>query len=269
MGAACPRRGTQVYLSTVTRSMMVSLAFKNVTFVNFQSNSQRPAGGLSYLRQNTNPIYVLNFVQGIHLVNANAVYMDKPSRDGDKAAVFLDVDGSVTGQAGQYIVANKPILIDGACSFKGAWDSYICKHHYVSISIDSSGGQNIAPLTISRDDGVTSSQSGMDPNFVSVSALPAHAYNLRYTAPATILQIDLQQTQAGDWVQLTIPYPSARCLLYRDAAQESKISAAQSLVEFNASHGEKYFYDQQRGLLYIKLIPQAGNDWARVNVEPG
>lgn len=241
---------------------------KNVTFVNFQSDSQRPAGALSYLRQNSNPIYVLNFVQGIHLVNANAVYMDKPTRDGDKAAVFLDTDGSVTGGAGQYVVANNPILTDGACSFKGIWDSYVCRHHYVNISIESSGGQNIAPLSISREDGVTSSQSGMDSNYVSVSALPAHDYNLHYAGLATNLQIDLQHTQAQDWVQLALPYPSARCHLYRDAAQDSTISAAKTMAEFNASHGEKYYYDQQQGLLYIKLIPQAGNDWARVNVDP-
>jgi hypothetical protein len=244
------------------------IGVKNVTFFNFQSNSQRPSGALSYYRQNNNPINVLNFVQGIRLVNANAVYMVKPSKDGDRAAVILDVDGSITNQSGRYVVANNPILADGACAFKPAWNSFVCKHHYVNISLYSVNKQQVIPFTISREDGVTASQSGMDGIYVSVSAIPEHVYTLHYPQPATTLQLDLQHTQAGDWVELVIPYSSAHCRLYRDAEHNSPLSAAQSLAAFNASQGSTYFYDQKQGLLSIKLIPRNGNDWARVNVEP-
>jgi hypothetical protein len=241
---------------------------KNVTFVNFQSSSQRPAGALGYYRQNNNPINVLNFIQRIRLVNANAVYMEKPSKDGDKAAVILDVDGLITNQSGRYIVANNPILADGACAFKPAWNSYVCKHHYINISVFSTNKQQIIPFTISREDGVSTSQSGMDGVYVSVSAIPEHVYTLHYSQPATTLQFDLQHTQPGDWVELVIPYPSAHCRLYRDAEHNSPISAAQSLSAFDSSQGNTYYYDQKRGLIFVKLIPRNGDDWTRVNVEP-
>jgi cell surface hyaluronidase len=241
---------------------------KNVTFVNFQSNSQRPAGALSYHLHNSNPIDVLNFAQGIRFINANPVYLDQPVEDGDRAAVFLDVDGSVTGQKGAYVVANNPILADGACTFKAAWNSYVCKHHYVNLSIDSTGGQDIVPFTITRSDGVTTSQTGMAGTYVSVSALPGQIYTLHYAQTATTLQIDLQHAQAGDWIELVLPYSPANFRLYRDSEQNKPIVAAQSLDDFNTSQGDKYYYDQSQGLLYVKLIPQSGNDWARVNVAP-
>lgn len=239
---------------------------KNVTFVNFQSSSQRPAGALDYFGRDRNPIHVLNFAQNIHLVNANAVYLLQPTIDGGEFAVFLDVDGSLTGRAGQYVTANSPMLVDRACSFKAAWNSYVCQHHYTNVAIESND-QSFTSVTIDRDDGV-SLQSHVNENFFSVSALPKHIYSWHYTVPARTLQIDLSDTQAGDWVELVIPYSSAHCRLYRDADQNMQISAAQSLDEFNASSGQKYFYDPVKGLLYMKLLPQNGNNWARINVEP-
>lgn len=244
------------------------VAVKNVTFVNFVSNSQRPAGGLSYRRDNDSPIDQLNYAQGIRAINANIVYLAKPTQDGDRADAFLDVDGSVTGHAGMYVVANNPILADSGCSFQQAWNSYACQHHYDDISIDSEGGQSIAPVTVTRSDGVSEQQSGQDPDYVSVSALPGYTYTWKFPQPATSLQIDYQHLRSGDQVELAFSYPSASCKLYRDAEQDSPIKAASSLSAFNASSGNLYYYDATSGMLSIKLIPQHGNDWARVNVEP-
>lgn len=246
------------------------IAVKNVTFVNFISNSQRPAGGLSYLRDNGNAIDIMNYAEGIHAINANPVYLAKPTEDGDRAAGFLDVDGSVTGHAGSYVVANNPILADSACSFASAWNSYICAHHYDDISVESDGGQSIAPLTITRDDGISVTEAGMgSTNFVSVTALPSHTYTWQFPQPATTLQIDFLHTSPGDKVEMIFPYPTTSCHLYRDAEQDSPITAADSLATFNSSNGNKYYYDPTTKMLYIKLVPQGGNDWARVNVEPG
>lgn len=239
---------------------------KNVTFVNFQSNSRRPAAAVDYFENDRNPIHILNFVEHVHLVNANAVYLVQPTANGGDFSAFLDADGSFTGQAGQYVIANNPILTNGACTFKAAWNAYICKNHYVNVALDANG-VNLSSVTITRDDGVTW-QSIVNDSYFSASTLADHTYTWHYTAPATTLQIDLTDAQSTDWVELIIPYSSANCHLYRDAEQDMSISAASSLGAFNASHGQEYFYDQAQGLLYVKLIPQNGNNWARVNVVP-
>jgi cell migration-inducing and hyaluronan-binding protein len=241
---------------------------QRVTFVNFQSNSQRPAGALSYLRDNSNPIRVENFVQGLQFLNANPVYLETPhaNRDGDKAAVILDTDGSLTGKAHQYVVANNPILVNNSCSFKQTWNSYICADHYINFTIE---GQAVVPLLLQRDDGIMCSQTGIDSTFVSISALPDRSYTIQYDAHASqTLQIDFHALQASDWVKLTLPYPNVPFRLYRDAEHSNVMHAANSLDELNRSAGDKYFYDKSTGLLYLKAVPISGRDWARINVEP-
>ncbi|HLI70617.1 MAG TPA: G8 domain-containing protein [Ktedonobacteraceae bacterium] len=240
---------------------------KNDTFVNFQSNSQRPAAAVDYFENDRNPIHIMNFVQQIHLVNANGVYLMQPTANGGDFSAFLDADGSLTGQAGQFVIANNSVLVDSSCTFRAAWNAYVCRHHFVNVSLDA-GGVNLPSVTIARDDGVTW-KSVVNDSYFSASALPDHTYTWSYTAPATTLQIDLTDAQSTDWVELIIPYSSANCHLYRDAEQDMSITAASSLDEFNASHGQQYFYDKTSGLLYIKLVPQNGNNWARVNVVPG
>lgn len=239
---------------------------ENVTFVNFQSNGQRPAGALDYFERDRNPIHVANFVKQVRFINANPVYLLQPTSDGGEFAVFLDADGSLTGQAGQYVAANTPLLVDGACGFRAAWNAYVCRHHYVNVAIEDDS-QNFTSVGITRDDGV-SQQSNVNENYFSVSSLPDYTYTWHYPQTARTLQIDLSNAQAGDWVELVIPYSTARCQLYRDAEQSQHIAAASSLTAFNASHGQEYYYDQTQGLLYIKLVPQNGNDWARVNITP-
>jgi hypothetical protein len=239
---------------------------KNVTFVNFQSNSRRPAAAVDYFENDRNPIHIQNYVQQVHLINANAVYLVQPTAHGGDFSAFLDADGSLTGQAGQYIIANTPVLVDGSCAFKSAWNAYVCRHHFVNIALDA-GGVQLPAVTITRDDGVAW-QSIVDDSYFSASALPDRTYTWRYSAPAATLQIDLSDAQSADWVELIIPYAQANCHLYRDAEQNMSLSAASSLSEFNASHGQKYFYDKTQGLLYVKLVPQNGNNWARVNVVP-
>jgi cell migration-inducing and hyaluronan-binding protein len=190
-------------------------------------------------------------------------------RDGDKAAVFLDTDGSVTGEANQYVVVNNPILADNTCSFKQAWNTYICAAHYITFTINSEQDPTVAPLVLKRDDAVTSSQAGLGSNFVSVSALPNRGYTVQYDADAPkTLQLDFQSLKAGDWVGLALPYPDIPFKLYRDAEESNVIVAVNSLAELNNSTGDRYFYDKATGLLYLKVVPVSGRDWARINVEP-
>ncbi|MCU0619814.1 MAG: hypothetical protein MUF40_08010, partial [Gemmatimonadaceae bacterium] len=59
------------------------------------------AGALGYNRRNGFAIDPRNDARTLRFENANAVLLEEPQadRDGDKAALFVDRDGSVTGQA--------------------------------------------------------------------------------------------------------------------------------------------------------------------------
>lgn len=244
---------------------------EGVTFVNFQSNSQRPAGALGYLRDNGNPIDVRNFAQGLTFVNANQVYLEDPDarRDGDKASLFVDTDGSVTGTAGQYIVANFPLLVNDACSFKQSWNTYICANRYINFSIASQGG-SVAPVEVTRNDGPQGTFAGMGDTYVSASILVNHTYTFAFQDEAPYsYQLDFENMQAGEWMKLVLPHPGGNFTVYRDAERSRQIAAAQSMNAFDQSSGDTYYYDQASGLLYLKAIPMGENDWARINVEMG
>jgi cell migration-inducing and hyaluronan-binding protein len=77
------------------------------TFANFNGNSQRPSGALSYLHEDAFGIHPKNFAEGVRFVNATPVYMSDPVEgyDGDAAKVFVDRDGSVTGTPDRAVVA--------------------------------------------------------------------------------------------------------------------------------------------------------------------
>ena len=96
-------------------------------------------------------------------MNANRVYIENPvaTKDGDKAAVFLDRDGSVTGSAGRYVAANVPILITAACAAHTDWNAYACSNAFGRLEVQSIvAGENPAPATVTRDDGVALALAG-------------------------------------------------------------------------------------------------------------
>ena len=100
---------------------------ENVTFINFNKVGTIPSSALGYNRNNSFPINTGNFARSLTFVNSNELYLENPGaeRDGDKAAAFLDENGSVTGQAGVYVLANVPFMLDGSCTSRPAWNSWV------------------------------------------------------------------------------------------------------------------------------------------------
>ena len=112
---------------------------ENVTFVNYNAGSSIPAGALGYNRTNAFPIDPRNFARNSTFINSNQVYIENPAadKDGDKAAVFLDETGDVTGTANRWVAANVPILLTGACSYRSQWNSHICTNQFINLSVRS------------------------------------------------------------------------------------------------------------------------------------
>jgi hypothetical protein len=259
-----PRRGYEFYDGRVGAD--------RVTFANFTSPGSIPSSALGFLRNNGFSVSTGNFAGDVAFINANQYYLETPhdDKDGDKAAVFFDRDGDVTGTAGAYVVPNHPFLVTPACSARPAWNAYMCPQRYVSLSLRSDA-ENVAPLTLTRDDAATLTLVGVpnNPNSAQASLLPGRSYAVQF-AGATPLRprLSLNRTVEGEWARVTLPYPQAALRVIRDFNGSNPLPAAADLAELEASTGDRYWYDGGTGMLHLKLVTRSGRTSATIQVEP-
>jgi hypothetical protein len=81
-------------------------------------------------------------------------------------------------------------------------------------------------------------------------------------------RFSIRQSVAGEYVRLTVPYPSAGLRVIRDYNTSKPLVAAASLAELDASTGDRYYYDVGAQLLHLKAVTQVGYDSAALFVEP-
>lgn len=263
LSSGTPRRGYEFYDGTVGAD--------RVTFVNYTGTASIPWSALGFNRNNGFSVSTANFAGSLSFTNANPVYLETPhaDKDGDKAAVFLDRDGAVTGNAGSYVVANSPFLTTPSCTLKPEWNAYVCPNRYVGLSIRSDA-ETVAPLTLVRDGAASLSLVGVpgNPESAFASVLPGSQYTIQYSGAVPLNpKLYLDNVGATDWVRVTLPYPQAPTRLVRDYWNGNPVDAVGSLAALDASTGDKYFYDTGTGLLQIKLAPMADRDWATMFVE--
>jgi hypothetical protein len=246
---------------------------ERVTFANYVSNGTRAASGLGFNRSNGFPVNSGNYVTGLTFVNANGVYLENPKadRDGDKAAIILDTDGSLSGTAGNFVVANNPILVTSACTNRTEWNSYVCPLHYVGMSITSLGAERAAPMNITRDDNVVGAMVGVPNDSMRVSMnLPANrGYTLAPTnGPPMKPRVTLSRVAAGDWIGLTLLYLPTTFIVYRDGDTTHPFTAANSKAEVDAGNGTLYWRDATTRVVYVKAVPRTGQTSVSIYLEP-
>ena len=260
-----PIRGYEFYDGTVGAT--------DVTFANFVPTGARPASALGYNRQNGFSISQLNSASMIQLVNANGVYLENPlaDKDGDKASLFVDADGSVTGSIGSTVVANTPFMVTTACANRAAWNSWICPYRYDGLAVQSDIGEPVAPLTIRRDDGVAVSLVGVpdSPQNAQMSVMFDRSYDITWngTAP-TRPRVTLQRANTNDGVRVSFPYPTSSFNVVRDLQSGTPLTAVATLALLDASAGDKYYWDPAAQRLYAKLLVRAGRTSTTVQVVP-
>jgi cell migration-inducing and hyaluronan-binding protein len=118
----------------------------NTTFVNFQPNTTRDAGAISYLLFTSFGMSTENSVEGLKFVNSKPVDFpavqrrwasDFGGRAAYRSAAFHDRDGSVGGVPGAYIVIDNGIASDEKnCEIKASWGAAVCKGDMGRLSID-------------------------------------------------------------------------------------------------------------------------------------
>lgn len=244
-----------------------------VKFINYTAATTVPASALGYNRNNAFPIDPQNYAGALTFINATPVYLEDPhaDKDGDKAAVFLDQGGSVSGTAGRWIAANNPILLTNACTFQAAWNAHVCTNRFVNLAINSSQGEVIAPLTVVRDDAASLllSGTGNGTAHAAFTGIPGRSYTVQWSgATPANPRFYLNSAAAGDGIVLTFLYPAAPSKIQRDYWDGNPVTAAANAAEVASGAGNKYYYDAGAGTLTIKLAPMPDRDWATLFVRP-
>jgi hypothetical protein len=262
--SGAPRRGYEFYDGRVGAD--------RVTFVNYTAAGTIPSSALGFNRNNGFSVSTDNFAGALQFQNANPFYLETPhaDKDGDKAAVFLDRDGAVTGAAGAYVVANSPILITPGCTLRAAWNAYVCPDRYVGLQIRTDA-EPVAPLTLTRDDAAAVTLVGVpdNANNALTTVLPGRGYTVQFAGAAPLRpRIQLNRTLESEWARVTLPYPQAALKVTRDYNGSHPLVAAASLAELDASTGDRYWYDAGTGLLHLKLVTRSGWTSATMQVEP-
>jgi cell migration-inducing and hyaluronan-binding protein len=117
----------------------------NTTFVNYADNPTRDAGAMSYLLFTSFGMSTENSVEGARFVNAKPVYFpamqrrwssDFSGRAAYRSATIHDLDGSVGGIPGAYIVIDNGIASsEDGCEIRSSWNAAICRGDMGRLSI--------------------------------------------------------------------------------------------------------------------------------------
>lgn len=246
---------------------------EDVTFANYTAAGTIPSSALGYLRSNAFGISTANYARGLRFINAAEVFLENPQadRDGDKAAVFFDETGSVSGTPGQYVVANVPFMLGPDCSIRSSWNAWVCTARRVGVSVRNNGAEAVAPLTVRRDDGEALALVGIpnNPQSANFTSIVNRGFSVEWGAgipPRPRFQ--LNRSAPGDFVRITVPWNNPNVRIIRDYNSSRPLTPGVSVAEVDASSGDRWYFDAGAGQLHLKLVTQAGRDWGTLFVEP-
>jgi G8 domain len=255
---AFPIRGFEFYDGTVTAS--------NLSLARYLPTAQRGASGLGYNRENAFALSPRNSASNLHWLDAsNRVLLEDPvpDKDGDRAATFLDTDGSVTGTAGRFVVAHNPLLSPG-CAWQAAWNASVCAGPFLRLWFDSVSGEKPGTVKLSGAGGEVSLVGTPDDHTYYSTTLPVGGrYALSLPAP-THLRLGLGDVTPGQTLRLDLPYSGAPSV-YRDWWVDSRNLLKQvSAASLDSTQGDAYALEN--GTLSVKLQVKAGQDYAELEI---
>lgn len=189
----------------------------NTTFANYEPNDLRDAGAISYLLFTSFGMSTENMVEGAKFVNAKPVHFPQIQRRWSsdylgkaayRSAAFKDVDGSVSGVPGAYIVIDNGIAsAEDTCITKASWNAAVCEGDMGRLSIDDSSvftefatGPATNPVVLERNgrryeyNGETTVHSGSQ---------------IRVSTMRDVLSLHLREMDKGSWLIFELPGFSA------------------------------------------------------------
>jgi hypothetical protein len=222
----------------------------NTTFVNYQPNALREAGALSYLLFTSFGMSTENRVEGAKFVNSQPVHFpeiqrrwssDFAGRAAYRSATIKDVDGSVGGIPGAYIVIDNGIAsAEDTCEIKASWNAAICKADMGRFSIDDSrrfpefaSGPATDPVVLQRN--------GKRYEYNGETTIPSGA-EIRVSTARNSLSLHLREMDQGSWAIFELP----------GFAVPVGSTQLGSLEALRAADATSYFKDGDT--LWVKLV---------------
>ncbi len=184
---------------------------ENTSFVNFQPNSLRDAGALSYLLFTSFGMSTENSVKGLSFENAQPVSFPPIQRRwasdygrsaAYRSAAFRDLDGSIGGIPGSYIVIDNGIAADEeSCQIKASWNAAICDGDIGRFSIAGNfSGFETGPIT----DPIILQRNGRRFEYTGETTLGSGA-ELRVETSRDTLSLSLTEMDNGSSVLFEFP----------------------------------------------------------------
>ena len=184
---------------------------ENTTFVNYVPNALREAGALSYLMYTSFGMSTENWVKGVTFVNAQPVSFPPIQRRwasdygrsaAYRSAAFKDLDGSISGTPGAYIVIDNGIASDEqACEIKATWNAAICRGDIGRFSIAGNfSGFETGPIT----DPIILQRNGKRFEYTGETTLGSGA-EVRVETARDTLSLSLTEMDDGSSVTFELP----------------------------------------------------------------
>ena len=262
-------RGFEMYDGTV--------GVKSSTFVNFTPNSLRNSGAIGQLDFTEFFVSPENWVEDLTIsANSNKVFLYTPEqlpskRDGYQSTMFIDIDGSVTGQPNRAVVVDQPIMLTDECIKRAEWQAWDCPNNsgqYASLRLDTVNEHletvDLSHSGLSANSMVGSPSSNNYQSNLVISTDRWYEYN--YAEDPTHVRLNLFQAKVGDTIQLSLPYTRDEVFIYRDRNIHSTalLNPVASLELLEASNGDSYFKSTER--VYFKLQVREGKHFAAADV---
>ncbi|XP_078385898.1 cell surface hyaluronidase [Cetorhinus maximus] len=266
-----PIRGFQIYDGPIHVT--------KTTFQNYMATPVRFTSAVGFFLKNPwqltpkNSLSLVKFGTSVSL----RVFFGKPgpwfedyNLDGDKNAVFHDIDGSVTGYRDTYVGRMDNFLIQHPnCENVTSWFGSVCSGKYAQVYIQTRRPQNLT-MTIVRDE---YSQHSMTLRGINQRAdfqqyqpvvMLQKGYTIHWNGRApeeTFLY--LINFNKDDWIQVGLCYPQATTFQVIADIYQRQNSTAHSVEDYvavpslkeiqNKPKERQYYFDNSTGLLFLML----------------
>ncbi|GAA0268477.1 hypothetical protein GCM10009127_05340 [Alteraurantiacibacter aestuarii] len=237
----------------------------NTTFVNYEPNDLREAGALSYLLFTSFGMSTENMVENATFVNAQPVHFpqiqrrwssDFAGRAAYRSATIHDVDGSVSGTAGAYIVIDNGMAsAEDSCVIRANWNAAVCVADMGRLSIDDTrqfpefaAGPATNPVVLERN--------GKRFEYNGETTIPSGA-QVRVSTARDSMSLNLREMDQGSWVIFELPGFAA-------PAGSAQLASMDAL---RASNQTAWFKDGET--LWVKLVVEDATADGPVVVQVG
>uniref|UniRef100_A0A4W3GVJ4 hyaluronoglucosaminidase n=1 Tax=Callorhinchus milii TaxID=7868 RepID=A0A4W3GVJ4_CALMI len=266
-----PIRGFQIYDGPVR--------LRQCTFKKYQSTHERYSSALAFFMRNSWQVSPQNNVSQLMMERSVdlKVFFGKAGQwfgaidlDGDKASIFHDLDGSVTGFPDTFVArADNYLIRHPGCLSVPRWNGVICGGKYAQLYVQARHPENLS-LQITRDpypnhvltlQGVN--RKAPYQQYQAVVMLQ-QAYTLCWNgrAPKEIVLYPINFNR-GDWIQVGLCYPRGTVFKIMSDINERQTGRVHSVERYKAASSfstlqknpdkSLYYFDSDMGLLFIIL----------------